>query len=83
MLILLGCIIALALILIWWYRILLILWCSIILLWATRMLNKILPNRLSHWLNNGPVCALLLLQLHYAAKQAKGIGAHCFEEDDE
>ncbi len=79
----LGCIAAVLIILAWWHRVLLTLWCAIVMLWVTnRVLNKLLPKRLYDMLVNGPVFHVLIAQLHYATRQLKGIGGHCFEKDD-
>ena len=80
---LLGCVVAVLLILAWWHRVLLTLWCILIMLWTmNRVVHKLIPLRWELWLANGPMFQVMMAQLHFALEQQKGIGGHCFEKDD-
>lgn len=82
---LLGCIAAVLLILAWWHRVLLTLWCILATMWTVnQVVHRLIPLRWERRLVNGPLFKMWMAQLRYACEQQeKGIGGHCFEEDDE
>lgn len=82
--ILLGCAAAVLLILVWWHRVLLTLWCILIMLWiSNKVLYRVLPRRWHRRLVGGPVFNIMIVQLRYACHELEsGIGSHCFEEND-